>query len=259
MTRPCASSELVRAYADEDAAARVVRASRASRLLGQQLAELAGQRIPVLLLGETGTGKTLLAHDLHPAHCAQPLVALNCASLGDTQLAQVVYEHLTFAPGPAPAARGGTLFLDEIGELSPWAQAVLLRALTDHTDGQGPRLVAATHRDLETMVGSGTFSGELFLRLRGTTLRVPPLRERRDEIAPLALHFLRLSLAASESSFVSFEPRVLSHLEQHAWPGNVRELQNTITGAFALCGAGGFLGVEALPEELRALELGESG
>jgi DNA-binding NtrC family response regulator len=247
MTGPCASSELVRAYADEDAAARVVRASRASRLLGQELAQLAAQRVPVLLLGETGTGKTLLAHDLHPAHCAQPLVALNCASLGDTQLAQVVYEQLTFAPGPAPAARGGTLFLDEIGELSPWAQAVLLRALTDHTDGEGPRLVR-----------SGSFSGELFLRLRGATLHVPPLRERRDEIAPLALHFVRLSLAESESSFVSFEPRVLSHLEQHSWPGNVRELQNTITGAFALCGAGGFLGVEALPEELRALELGES-
>jgi transcriptional regulator with AAA-type ATPase domain len=93
MTGHCASSELVRAYADADreAAARIVRASRASRLLGQQLSALSVQRLPVLLLGETGTGKTLLAHDLHVAHGAQPLVTLNCASLGDAQLAHVVY------------------------------------------------------------------------------------------------------------------------------------------------------------------------
>jgi DNA-binding NtrC family response regulator len=259
MTGHCASSELVRAYADadRDAAARIVRASRPSRMLGQQLSALAVQRLPVLLLGETGTGKTLLAHDLHPAQGAQPLVTLNCASLGDSQLAQVVYEQLTFPRGPAMTPRAGTLFLDEIGELSPWAQAVLLRALSDCTDNDSPRLVAATHRDLEAMVRAGRFSGELFMRLRGATLYVAPLRERRDEIAPLALHFLRLALAQNASSFVSFEPRVLGHLEQHDWPGNVRELQNTITGAFAVCGAGGFLGVEALPEELRALEVAE--
>jgi DNA-binding NtrC family response regulator len=257
MTGHCASSELVRAYPDAEAGARVVRASRASRTLGQQLAQLAAQRLPVLLVGETGTGKTLVAQDLHSAHSEHPFVTLNCASLGDTQLAQVVYERLTFSPAPAPAARGGTLFLDEVGELSPWAQAVLLRALTGYTNDQAPRLVAATHRDLEAMVRAGRFSGELFMRLRGAVLRVRPLRERRDEIAPLALHFLRLTLAEAQSSFVSLEPRVLAHLEQHDWPGNVRELQNTITGAFALCGAGGFLGIDALPEELRRLEIAD--
>jgi len=257
----CASFELVRAYPSSvpgvglpNQARRVVRASLASRELNRRVSQLAEQSMPVLIVGETGTGKTLIASSLQPANPAAKFITVNCASLGDTQLATVVCEQL---PGQAgvDGARD-TLLLDEIGELTPWGQAVLLRALSSHEPGSGSRIVAATHRDLETMVRSGKFSGELLMRLRGATLQLTPLRDRAKEIGPLALHFLRLALANSQNTFVSFDPMVLTYLEQHSWPGNVRELQNVMSLALART-SDGLLSVESLPEQLRDLEAHE--
>ena len=256
MTRSSASYELVRAYAANSGAhSRVVRASLAARKLGREIGELSASPIPVLIVGETGTGKTLVAQELRatpdlasqetpPAGTDTRALTLNCASLSEAQLAQFVLEDLS------DTSIGSTLFLDEVGELSPWAQAVLLRGLSDRDPSQGPRLLAATSRDLEAMVRGGGFSAELLMRLRGVTLRLAPLRERVEEIGPLALHFVRLELMATRSQVVSMDPRVVSVLEHHSWPGNVRELRNTIRTALALCNDG-YLSVGGLPEELR--------
>jgi len=246
MTRSSASYELVRAYAANSGAhSRVVRASLAARKLGREIGELSTSTVPVLIVGETGTGKTLLAQELRGvAALGSRALTLNCASLSEAQLAQFVLEDLS------SASVGSTLFLDEVGELSPWAQAVLLRGLSDRDPSQGPRLLAATSRDLEGTVRSGGFSAELLMRLRGVTLRLSPLRERVEEIGPLALHFVRLALMATRSQVVSMDPDVVSVLEHHSWPGNVRELRNTINTALALC-IDGYLSVAGLPDELR--------
>jgi DNA-binding NtrC family response regulator len=257
MNQSSASSELVRAYPNKGAAlSRIVRASLPSRQLGRRIAALAKQRVSVLIVGETGTGKTLFAHEMkasEPDGARQ--LTLNCASLSDAQLAQHVLDYLPpLAAEPdadAPALPYGTLFLDEVGELTPWGQAVLLRALNDRDPSHAPRLIATTHRDLETMVRQGSFSGELLLRLRGETLQLTPLRERMAEIGPLALHFVRIALVALEAPLISIDPEVIVALERHSWPGNVRELQNVVSHAVAEC-ADGFLRVEGLPEKMHA-------
>jgi DNA-binding NtrC family response regulator len=257
MNRSSASYELVRAYAPKSGAtARVVRASLGARKLAREITELSVLATPVLIVGETGTGKTLVAQELRDGReagtatfgsRAEPgaSTTVNCASLSEAQLAQFVLEDLKEEASPS-----STLFLDEVGELSPWGQAVLLRALSDRDPSRGPRLLSATSRDLEAMVRAGTFSGELLMRLRGVTLQLPPLRERLDEIGPLALHFVRLALMSTRTQVVSMDPRVVAALEHHAWPGNVRELRNTISAALALC-SDGYLCIEGLPEELR--------
>lgn len=218
------------------------------------MAELAAERVPVLLLGETGTGKTLVAHELQPQAVGTAergrFFTMNCASLGETQLADVVCERLPGLRYMSPESAQDTLFIDEIGELSPWGQAVLLRALSAYEPSTAPRIVAATHRDLEAMVRSGRFSGELLMRLRGATLCLPPLRERRDEIAALALHFLRVALGVNQLPFVSLDPLVLVCLEMHSWPGNVRELQNAMVSSLARS-LDGMLTVDTLPDEIR--------
>jgi len=247
MNQSSASYELVRAYSPKSGAqTRVVRASLAARKLGRQITELAALSAPVLIVGETGTGKTLVAQELRSAHEGRHDTTVNCASLSDAQLAQVVLEDLE-----SEAQANGTLFLDEIAELSPWGQAVLLRALSDRDPSRGPRLLAATSRDLEAMVRTGSFSAELLMRLRGVTLELPPLRKRLEEIGPLALHFVRLSLMSTSTQVVSIDPRVVAALEHHTWPGNVRELRNTMSTALALC-SDGYLRIEGLPDDVRS-------
>jgi two-component system, NtrC family, response regulator AtoC len=249
MNQSSASSELVRAYANKGAAlSRIVRASLPSRQLGRRVAALAKERVSVLVVGETGTGKTLVANELRAdSEQSARNLSVNCASLSDAQLAQQVLDYLPPTPG---ADSYGSLFLDEVGELSPWGQAVLLRALSDRDPTRAPRLIATTHRDLEAMVRSGSFSGELLLRLRGETLQLAPLRERITEVGPLALHFVRIALIGALPPVISIEPELIAQLELHHWPGNVRELQNVLTRAVAEC-VDGVLRVDSLPEKLR--------
>lgn len=248
-----ASYELVHAYADDagDVPSRVVRASLPSRKLGRRIEELARDTVPVLIVGETGTGKTLLANELRSkSGTGERDLSVSCASLKDTQLAQLVFDYL---PAHSACAPRGSLFIDEVGELNPWSQAVLLRALSDRDPSAMPRLISTTSRDLDALVGAGTFSAELLLRLRGVTLALPPLRERVPEINALALHFLRLSLRSQRLPVISLDPRVINALEQHPWPGNIRELRNTLSSAVAAC-VDGYLRLDCLPEELKQRE-----
>ena len=202
----------------------------------------------VLITGESGSGKELVARAVHhySLRCGKPWVDVSCAALPDNLVESELfgYEKGAFSgadspkPGLFELANNGTLFLDEIGELEPRMQVKLLRVL----DGVAyyrlggvrkvavdVRVVAATNQDLEQMVRTGDFRGDLYHRLGQICLRVPPLRERPDDIIPLAEHFLKQTNPRS-----SFSPGAVGELERYSWPGNIRELRNAVTKAAVL-------------------------
>jgi hypothetical protein len=215
--------------------------------LKRTLIRVAPAAVNVLVLGETGAGKDIVAsllHELSP-RAGHRLVGFNCASFPEPLLESELFGHergaFTGAVSPKPGlletADGGTVFLDEVGELPASMQAKLLRAIESREvtrlGGLAPRridvrFVAATNRDLEAEVAAGRFRRDLFFRLNTVTVTVPPLRERRSEIEPLA----RLFLASARSRFnlpaLDFAPAAMDALEAHTWPGNVRELRNAI-------------------------------
>ncbi|AUX35994.1 uncharacterized protein SOCE836_081980 [Sorangium cellulosum] len=232
----------------------VVRAA-AMLALYEQAARAARSLISVLILGETGVGKEVLARTLHARspRAGGPYVELNCAALPPSLLESELFGHEKSAftgasqarPGLLESAHGGTLFLDEIGELPLAFQAKLLRVLEDRKvlriGGRTPRridlrFVAATNRDLEAEVARGAFRQDLYFRLNGISLVVPPLRERVAEIGPLADRFLEEACRQLEQrSAPRLSPEALAVLEAYAWPGNVRELRNVIERAAVLC------------------------
>jgi DNA-binding NtrC family response regulator len=226
----------------------------AMQALYDQVARAARGTISVLVLGETGVGKELVSravHDRSPRARA-PFLELNCAALPTSLLESELfgYEKNAFTgasqarPGLLESANGGTVFLDEVGELPLAVQVKLLRVLETRKvlriGGRTPRqldvrFVTATNRDLEAEVARGNFRQDLFFRLNGITLEIPPLRARVAEIAPLADAFLA-SAAATLDRTQPFRlaPDTLHYLERYAWPGNVRELRNVIERAAML-------------------------
>ncbi|WP_437575180.1 sigma 54-interacting transcriptional regulator [Sorangium sp. So ce887] len=232
----------------------VVRAP-AMLALYEQAARAARSLISVLILGETGVGKEVLARTLHARspRASGPYVELNCAALPPSLLESELFGHEKSAftgatqarPGLLESAHGGTLFLDEIGELPLAFQAKLLRVLEDRKvlriGGRAPRridlrFVAATNRDIEAEIARGAFRQDLYFRLNGISLVVPPLRERVSEIGPLAGRFLEEACRQLEQrSAPRISPEALAVLEAYFWPGNVRELRNVIERAAVLC------------------------
>ncbi|WP_437852186.1 sigma 54-interacting transcriptional regulator [Sorangium sp. So ce363] len=233
--------------------------------LYEQAARAARSPISVLILGETGVGKEVLARTLHARspRSSGPYVELNCAALPPSLLEGELFGHEKSAftgasharPGLLEAAHGGTLFLDEIGELPLAFQAKLLRVLEDRKvlriGGRTPRrldlrFVAATNRDLEAEIARGAFRQDLYFRLNGISLVVPPLRERVAEIGPLAGRFLEEACRQlDQRGAPRISPEALAALEAYAWPGNVRELRNVIERAAVLCA-----GESVLPADL---------
>ena len=204
----------------------------------------------LLITGETGTGKELLAHAMHRAspRAGHPFVAVACSSLPETLIEAELFGHEKGAftgaaiqrRGRFEAAERGTIFLDEIGELSPALQVKLLRVLqersferlgSNHTRRMEARVICATHRNLWELVKSGEFRADLYYRLNTVEIQLPPLRERRDDIVPLALSFLRSYAAKHNRPARRLAPLTMSMLQEYDWPGNVRELQNVIERA----------------------------
>jgi DNA-binding NtrC family response regulator len=247
------------------------------KLVGQ----LAARRVTVLIRGETGTGKELVARAIHhnSADHLQPFIPVNCSALPENLLESELFGHVRGAfTGAVAARRGrfalagrGTVFLDEIGDTTPAFQSKLLRVLEDGgvypVGADGPtqteaRVIAATHRNLERMTQEGTFREDLYYRLQVVEVRLPPLRERPSDIPILARHFVRKASRELHRSEPTLPEESLTALLQHDWPGNVRELENCLTRAVVIATGTVIrpghlrLGseVQEAPEALRTLE-----
>jgi len=236
----------------------VVGASAAFRDLLEELGSAVRSDLDVLLTGETGSGKELIARALHASSRPQgPFVALNCAAIpGDLLEAELFGVEAGVATGVEPrpgrlvAADGGTLFLDEIGELDGKLQAKLLRVLQEREvlplGARAPRtvdvrVVSATNRDLAAQVEAGSFRSDLYFRLRGLELRVPALRQRREDLPHLVLTFARRAASRYSKRVRGVSKAALSRLLDHDWPGNVRELKHAVERAVLRCSDGGVL------------------
>ena len=243
--------------------------STAMRRVLERVERLAPSDATVLLAGESGTGKELVARALHAgsARASGPFVAVNCAALSETLLESELFGHekgaftgaIAQKKGRVELAHRGTLFLDEIGELALPLQAKLLRVLqereVERVGGTRPirvdvRVVAASHRDLAAAVAAGTFRQDLYYRLNVVTVRLPPLRERREDVPLLARWFLADVAAACKRPVGAISPAARRLLVAHSWPGNVRELRNAIEHAVVL-GNGDTVLPEDLPESVR--------
>jgi DNA-binding NtrC family response regulator len=235
-------------------------------LEAQALAErIAPTDTTCLLLGETGTGKELFARAIHRAspRARQPFVAVNCAAIPATLLENELFGHEKGAytgahetrAGRFEVAHRGTIFLDEIGEMTPDLQAKLLRVLEEKAFNRvggtalvrvDVRVLCATNRDLSRMVGAKEFRQDLYYRLSAFPIRIPPLRERPQDIPVLAAHFLGHFGREMGRPDLTLTPQALKHLVSQPWPGNVRELMNRIERASILAGPEGVIDAPAL-------------
>ena len=228
---------------------------------------VAATDVTVLIEGETGSGKELVAEAIHEQSSRRGHPFVVC-DLGAANPAQLDAELFGRAGGGTAAAgdpherqgafllaEGGTLFLDEIGELNAAAQPLLLRAIerkqvkpahAELYQAVDVRIIASTRHDLQADVGGGRFRDDLYHRLTVVRLRVPPLRERRDDIPLLVEHFLRIACSTRDVPAPQFTPRALAALCDHEWPGNVRELRNTIERALSLASGSGELDLDVL-------------
>lgn len=223
----------------------------------------------VLIQGESGTGKELIAGAIHynSERKENPLVTVNCSALPESLLESELFGHIKGAytgairtrTGRFEEAAEGTLFIDEIGELSPFIQIKLLRAIQEReiqrigeskTRKINLRIVTATHKDLQSMVTEGTFREDLYYRLNVFPIRVPPLRERKEDIPLLTSHFILFFNAHTGKHIRDTSREVMRIFMDHNWPGNVRELENAVEHAFVLCN-GDRIEREDLPEHLR--------
>jgi DNA-binding NtrC family response regulator len=235
----------------------------------KSVGRVAPQDVTVLLRGESGTGKELLARAIYhySRRADKPFLTINCAAIPENLLESELFGHekgsFTGAHqrriGKFEQCHGGTLFLDEIGDMTPMTQVKVLRVLQDQQFQRvggneviqtNVRLIAATNRDLEAMVAAGTFRNDLYYRLNVYTIRLPPLRERRDDIPLLVNYYLNRFSGELGKDVRLAAPQALSLLEQYPWPGNVRELQSVLKQAL-LQASGAVLAPEFLPALVR--------
>ncbi len=231
--------------------------------------QIAPLKSTVLLSGESGVGKELIAEAIHhqSPRREKPLVKLNCGALPEGLIESELFGHekgaftgaIQLRKGRFELADGGTFFLDEISEMPPATQVKFLRVLQQgefervggtQTLKVDVRIIAAANRDLEGEVAGGRFRNDLFYRLNVIHLTIPPLRERVEDIPLLALHFLDKFCLENDRPPMGFTPEAMRAMKSYAWPGNVRELQNVVERSVALC-AGNMVELEDLPDEIR--------
>jgi DNA-binding NtrC family response regulator len=247
---------------------RLIGSGAAMRTVCKQIGRVAPQDVNVLILGESGTGKELVARAIyhHSRRSQAPLLAINCAAIPEALLESELFGHergaFTGADrrriGKFEQSHGGTLLLDEIGDMAPGTQAKILRLLQEGSFERvggseaimaDVRVIAATNQDLDALIEQGRFRKDLYYRLRGVTIHLPPLRERREDIAELAYYFLFRYNRQLGTAVQSVSPEALESLEKYGWPGNVRELQSAIREAL-IVSAGPTLIPDFLPAEL---------
>ena len=233
----------------------MVGSSPAFRQVLEEVAQVTSSGITVLIRGESGTGKELVANTIHTnsPRAGKPFIKINCAALPESLVESELFGHergaftgaVGIRKGRFEMANGGTLFLDEVGDMSLGTQAKLLRVLQEKefervggtlTLRVDVRLVAATNRDLESMVKTGEFREDLYYRLSVFPIMLPPLRERRSDIMPLVSHFIKKLSEQHHRNVLRVSSEVADLLMNYAWPGNIRELENIIERAMILCG-----------------------
>jgi two-component system nitrogen regulation response regulator GlnG len=260
------------AAADEEpseAADRIVGRCPGMQAVYKAVGRVAAQDVTVLITGESGTGKELVARAIynHSRRVQGPFLAINCAAIPENLLESELFGHERGAftgadrqrVGKFEQAHGGTLFLDEIGDMTPATQAKVLRVLQDRrfervggseTVAADVRVLAATNQSLEQMVEAGRFRQDLLYRLNGFTIRLPPLRDRGDDLRLLVDYFLRLANLRLGKGAASVAPEALRLLQRHDWPGNVRELENAVRYA-VVHAVGDVVTPGCLPDYLR--------
>ncbi|MGD0464353.1 MAG: sigma 54-interacting transcriptional regulator [Tepidisphaeraceae bacterium] len=244
--------------------------------LKQTAADIARRRSTVMIMGETGSGKEMLARYIHTnsARANKPFIPVDCSALHDALFESELFGHIKGAftgatrdsLGFIRAADTGTLFLDEIAELSLHLQAKLLRVLQEKSvvpvgDFRARpvdiRVISATNQPLESMVRDGTFRQDLFFRLNVVVLKLPPLRDHKEDILGLSEYFLRTQAELYGETVKTLAPQTISRLQEYTWPGNVRELSNVMEHAHVIAG-GQEVAVTDLPPRLQAAGSTES-
>jgi two-component system response regulator PilR (NtrC family) len=263
--------ELLRVFAHNN----IIGQSRQIQSILEMVRTVAPTASTVLITGESGTGKELVARAIHEASLRRerPFVSINCGAFPETLLESELFGYLKGAftgadanrKGIIESAHGGTLFLDEIGETSPTMQVKLLRVLQERkvrplggsTDlSIDVRLIASTNRDLKRMVAGGQFREDFYYRISVIPIHVPPLRERVDDIGPLARNFLRKFGLQMGKGVLDFDRDILDVFERYPWPGNIRELENAVEYAVAVCGEhDGRVCLEHLPQSVTGITL----
>ncbi|MDN5940683.1 MAG: sigma-54 dependent transcriptional regulator [Nitrospira sp.] len=226
----------------------------ASKALLERVQRIAPSDATALIIGETGTGKELIARHIHELsdRRSRPFVAFNCAAISESMMESELFGHergaftgaVTAKAGWFETAQGGSLFLDEIGDLPPALQSKLLRVIQErevvrvgarHSIAIDVRLIAATNVNLDEAVAAGRFREDLYYRLHVAPVQLPPLRERPGDILPLVHHFLKLYGARLGYASTDLAPEAIHQLLNYPWPGNIRELENTIHHALLVC------------------------
>lgn len=238
------------ALPDDPVPDRIIGHSPAIQEMCKQIGRIAPQDVAVLIVGESGTGKELVARAIyqHSKRADKPFLAINCAAIPETLVESELFGHESGAftgadrrrVGKFEQCNDGTLLLDEIGDMPATAQAKILRLLQEQrfervggnqTIVTRVRILAATNQNLEQLIAAGRFRADLFYRLNEVSIQVPPLRERKDDIPELALHFLGQFTREAGRDVRNFSPEVLDLFQRYPWPGNVRELRGAIKEA----------------------------
>ncbi|MFW5960239.1 MAG: sigma-54 interaction domain-containing protein [Chitinivibrionales bacterium] len=253
----------------------IIGRSHAIRRVFEMIDLAADSNATLLVTGETGTGKELVAKAVHKRgrRSDGPFVAVNCSALPESLLESELFGHVRGAftgavndkPGRFEVANGGTLFLDEIGEVSPLIQVKLLKFLQDKefervgesvTRSSDLRIIAATNRDLRKMVRNGEFREDLYYRLKVFPIHLPPLRERKEDIGPLSDYFIKRFNKETGKSITGLSHDAAVTFMDYCWPGNIRELENAVEHGFVTCREGD-IGLFDIPLEIRRVELRE--